>query len=122
MTARHLALGEAGEELAACFLAEKGFRIVERRVRCRRGELDIVATCGGEWVFVEVKTRGSKRMGSAAEAMTARKAGRMALAVREYLWRHGLDSAPVRCDLVTVDFGADGRPDINHYPAAIPMR
>lgn len=105
--------------MAVRFLEGKGMRIVERRVRCRHGELDIVGRQGGEWIFVEVKTRTSTRMGTAAEGMTRHKVKCMGRAVREYLARHGLEKAPVRLDLVAIDFNADGIPEIAHYPAGI---
>ena len=37
-------LGAEGERLAANFLAEHGYRILEMNWRCRAGEVDIVAT------------------------------------------------------------------------------
>ncbi len=115
----HLRLGEAGEDLAAGFLERQGLSIVERRVRFRRGELDIVARNGREWVFVEVKTRSPGSAGTASEALTRRKSARMARAVREYVALHDLHDQPIRCDLVAVDVGPDGAPEISHYPGGI---
>ena len=112
-------IGEAGEEMAATFLRERGLRIVDRRVRLRRGELDIVARNGKEWVFVEVKTRTSDVMGTAAAAMTMQKSRRMGRAVAEYLHNNGLDDALVRCDLFTIDFLPDGQAQMEHFPGAI---
>jgi putative endonuclease len=117
--ARHLRLGESGEEIAAAFLREQGMVIVDRRVRFARGELDIVARNGGEWVFVEVKTRSASGLGLAAEAMTPAKSRRMGRAVREYVARHHLCEAPMRCDLVAIDVGTGGELRISHYPGAI---
>ncbi|MDR1611986.1 MAG: YraN family protein [Planctomycetota bacterium] len=121
MVDRRAAIGELGEEIAARHLRESGMRIVGRRVRLRRGELDIVARDGEEWVFVEVKTRTSDVMGDAASGMTLKKARSMTRAVVEYLHKNGLEDAPVRCDLVTVDFDADGGHRLEHHPASIPM-
>lgn len=122
MTRRHLALGEAGEEMAVNFLTKKGLRILERRVRCRHGEIDIVAREGGEWVFVEVKTRRGNQMGDAVSGMTRHKIKCMSRAVLEYMTRHGLENQPIRLDLVAIDFNADDVPEISHYPAGIEMR
>ena len=36
-------VGRKGEELAARYLAEKGFRVLERNYRAYRGEIDIIA-------------------------------------------------------------------------------
>lgn len=117
----HLRVGEAGEELAARFLEGKGLRIVGRRVRCGKGELDIVAREGREWVFVEVKTRRSARMGTAAEALTPRKTARMFRAVEEYVAAHDLDEMPIRLDLIAIDYNADGVPEVTHYPGGVEM-
>jgi putative endonuclease len=116
---RHLRLGEEGEEMAAQFLRGLGLAILERRVRFVRGELDIVARDGDEWVFVEVKTRSSRSLGTAVEAMTGRKSKRLGRAIREYVNRHALHNAPMRCDLVAIDIGRDGVPAISHYPGGI---
>lgn len=114
----HLRLGEVGEMCAARYLEGLGMRIVERRVRFRRGELDIVARDGKEWVFVEVKTRTGERMGAASEAFTFRKMGRFARAAREYIALHSLYDQAIRYDLVAVDIDGGGQPRITHYPNA----
>lgn len=115
---RHLALGEGGEEMAAHHLRGKGLCIVARRVRCRGGELDIVARDGAEWVFVEVKTRSQRRFGSAAEGLSPQKLQRMRRAVVEYVHLHNLENEPIRCDLVAIDIDGESV-DINHYPGGI---
>lgn len=117
--AKHLELGEAGEKLAEEYLARRGLRIVDRRVRFRRGELDLVARDGDAWVFIEVKTRSGTRMGYAAEAMTPAKLKRMHYAVDAYIRTRHIFDKPIRCDLFTVDFAHDDVPRIGHFPGAI---
>jgi len=46
-----------GEDTAAAFLANHGFRLIARNWRTRFGELDLVAMDGRTLVFVEVKAR-----------------------------------------------------------------
>lgn len=116
---RHLRLGEGGEEMAAQHLRNAGLRIVDRRVRCRHGELDIVARDGREWVFVEVKTRSQTRFGSAAESLTPTKIRRMRSAVEEYVHAHHLENEPIRCDLVAIDLVEGESASIVHYPGGI---
>ncbi len=116
---RHLELGESGEKLAEEFLSRRGLRVVDRRVRFRRGELDLVARDGEAWVFIEVKTRSGTRMGCAAEGMTPAKLKRMRHAVETYIHTRGLSGKPVRCDLFTVDFAHDDVPRLAHFPGAI---
>ena len=53
-------IGNLGEDLACEYLVEKGYNILRRNVRSRRGELDIVAKSSDQTlVFVEVKTMAS---------------------------------------------------------------
>jgi putative endonuclease len=54
---RRRALGRLGEELAAAHLCGLGFDILQRNVRTRAGEIDIIAFDGHTLVFAEVKTR-----------------------------------------------------------------
>ncbi|MBU2262867.1 MAG: YraN family protein, partial [Proteobacteria bacterium] len=65
--------GKTGEELAAAYLAEAGYRILERNYRCLFGEIDIVAQEGETLVFVEVKSRSSGAYGDPQLAVGRRK-------------------------------------------------
>ncbi|MCR4626403.1 MAG: YraN family protein, partial [Treponema sp.] len=49
-------LGNQGEDKACFFLKEKGFTILYRNWRTKRGEIDIIAEKNDAIVFVEVKT------------------------------------------------------------------
>jgi putative endonuclease len=53
----HLQTGKYGEEKAAEYLTQIGYRIIAKNVSCRHGEIDIIANDGDEIVFVEVRTR-----------------------------------------------------------------
>lgn len=49
--------GAFGEQIAAEHLRQRGYEIVARNARTRRGELDLVAANDSALVFCEVKTR-----------------------------------------------------------------
>ena len=50
-------LGAVGEEIAARFLIDQGYCLVDQNTKTRNGELDIIMKHPtGHWVFVEVKT------------------------------------------------------------------
>lgn len=99
-------VGRTGEAIAARYLEERGWRIVDRNVRYREGEIDLVAARGGVLAFVEVKTRRSHAFGTPAEAVTYRKRARIrGLAVR-YLAERELRVPTIRFDVV--DLTADG--------------
>lgn len=70
---RQIALGRAGEDLAVARLEAEGMVVIARNVRCRHGEIDIIARDGSAVVFVEVKTRRTMRQGSPLEAITPAK-------------------------------------------------
>ena len=58
--------GRRGETLAACWLMLGGWRVIARRVKTPRGEVDLVVRRGRTLCFVEVKWRAT-----AAELDTA---------------------------------------------------
>jgi len=70
-------LGRAGEEQAALYLTNLGYRILDRNWRCVQGEIDLVAAHGRDLVVVEVKTRSALSHGHPLEAVDARKLRRL---------------------------------------------
>lgn len=76
--ARHNEFGKWGEDLAAKYLEERGFEILERNWRHEHKEVDIIAQKDGTLYFVEVKTRHGEEW-NAEEAITSKK--------RTLLWR-----------------------------------
>ena len=66
-------IGETGEKCAAEFLKKKRYKILERNYRKRYGEIDIIAENKNYIVFVEVKTRHTDYMTSAADAVNRQK-------------------------------------------------
>ncbi len=106
------ATGRRGEELAAAHLSRRGFQILDRNVRARYGEIDLVACDGSVLAFVEVKTtRGARaappleRIGGAQRARVRR------LALSWMLNRpRGAPRPPeVRFDAIGVVLDAQGR-------------
>ena len=97
------AIGAAGENRAADFLAGRGMRIVERNFRVRGGEIDLVCRDGGTVVFVEVRLRSGTGYGGAAASITGVKQARLILAARHWLARHG--ERPCRFDCVLIQDG-----------------
>jgi putative endonuclease len=113
----HCAFGKTGEDLACDELARRGYAILERRYRTRAGEIDIVAMDGTVLVFVEVKTRHSRRYGSAAEAITAGKRRQLASMAADYIARRRPRATACRFDVVTVRVEG-GAPAVEVIPRA----
>lgn len=110
------ALGRFGEDAAVRHLLDAGFEVLERNWRCSVGEIDIVARDGDTIVLVEVKTRRGLGFGAPLEAVTPRKAARLARLGVEYRRAAGQASAPLRIDLVGVLLPRDGAVQIEHLP------
>ena len=94
--------GRAAEALAALHLRDRGLSIVERNVRSRHGEIDLVARDGATLVFVEVRMRRSQRFGGALESITAAKRARLVTAAKGYLAMIGREP-PCRFDAILLD-------------------
>lgn len=93
-------LGAIGENLAADHYTGEGSQIRQRNVNYPCGEIDlIVEEPDGTTVFVEVKTRSSRRYGT-AEAVHSRKLNRMRRAAAT--WLAGQPYREIRFDVVAV--------------------
>ena len=77
--------GKAGEQLAADFLEQSGYRILFKNYWCRAGEIDLVAQKGDCVHFVEVKTRTGDFYGRPSESVTWHKIDNMRLAAESYM-------------------------------------
>ncbi|PFG33553.1 YraN family protein [Sanguibacter antarcticus] len=109
-----IAVGRHGENVAARFLTEAGYRVVDRNWRGVRGELDIVALDGDELVVVEVKTRRGTGYGHPAEAVTPVKLARLKRLAGQWLHDHETRVASVRIDVVAIVLGRSGPADVEH--------
>jgi putative endonuclease len=95
-------VGAEAEDLAAEFLASKGYTIVTRRKKMRQGELDLIALDGEVLVFVEVKQRSAPGY-VPEESIGSRKAKALQLSAEEYLVEMGEEERAFRFDLVAMD-------------------
>jgi len=90
--------GRRGEGWAALWLRLQGWRIVARRVKTPRGEIDLIARRGGTVVFVEVKWRTTGAgLDSAIDAYRLR---RVAAAVEAVAHRHTRPGDTIRVDVL----------------------
>ena len=95
--------GSHYEALAAKFLKERGYEILERNYRCRMGEIDIICKDDKYLVFVEVKYRSGSGQGGAFMAVDHKKQHRISRVAAYYLLEHQMDEGtPCRFDVVAV--------------------
>ncbi len=109
------ARGRTGEQTAAFFLSEHGYRVLARNQRTPLGELDLICRSLSEVVVVEVKARSSEEYGEALESIGPRKARRLRAAAAWWLSERGLFPCAVRFDVVTVALDHQGRPRSIHH-------
>ncbi len=112
--------GRWGEDRAADYLRDKGFRVVAANWNCRFGEIDLIAEDGVCLCFVEVKLRKSAAYGSAAAFVDRRKQDKVRTAAMLYLSRHPTELQP-RFDVIEI-YAPQGehtaRPEIFHLENA----
>ena len=91
--------GAWGEDLALRYLTRRGYRLVERNYRTRRGEIDLILRKRDTLVFVEVKLRRTS-FGDPLEAVTPRKQTTLRRLAEQYLADREPDFDTLRFDVV----------------------
>lgn len=99
-------LGRDGEDIAASYLYDKGWSILERNWRKGRLELDIVCEDGEDLVFVEVRTRKANSMVEPAASVTLPKQRNIIKAARSYLAEKKYWNRPCRFDVICIQAGS----------------
>ena len=89
MSRSGLNFGKWGEDMACAFLKRHGFFVRERNYHTPVGELDIIAEKGGDYYFVEVKTRREGEMANDL-AITREKKRRLEKTVRHYCYKRNI--------------------------------
>ncbi|OGM75835.1 hypothetical protein A2210_02280 [Candidatus Woesebacteria bacterium RIFOXYA1_FULL_40_18] len=95
--------GNLGENYACRLLQKSGYRIIERNFTSRFGEIDIIALDKDTLVFVEVKTRWSRRFGLPQEAVTPQKLFRIKRTAEYFSLRHPRLPKKLRIDVVAIE-------------------
>lgn len=113
-------LGKMGEEIAVRYLQQKGYVIIDRNVRLRVGEIDVVAKDDDTLVLVEVRTRRSARFGTALESVGPQKRRQLWRTATHYIASKNLHESDCRIDVISVSWSPskDG-PIIEHIENAI---
>lgn len=95
-------MGDWGEEQGCNFLIRHDFSIIERNYRATIGEIDIIAVKGGDFYFIEVKTRRQGDLANNA-AITFRKKQNLARVTRAYCYeRQVAEVATILAGLLVV--------------------
>jgi putative endonuclease len=102
VTAPRLHAGTVGEDAAARWYRERGYRQLARNWRCSIGELDLVLDRGDVLVVCEVKSRRGGGFGGGWEAVTARKRQKLRALAQTFLLMHRLSPRSIRFDVASV--------------------
>jgi len=97
--AEHLDIGKEGEVLAARYLEEKKYTVLERNWRYRHREIDIIASRDNRIIIVEVKVRKSIGGERLEEHINRKKQRYLISAANAFMLKRKLDQA-VRFDII----------------------
>ena len=115
--AKHLDIGNAGEQLARTFLEQKGYVILETNWRYKRAEVDIIAKEGEVLVFIEVKTRSTDAFGKPEEFITPYKENLLIAAAAAYMEQIGHEWA-IRFDIISIIYRSAQHFQMEHFEDA----
>lgn len=106
--------GKRAEKMAARYLAQKGYKVIEQNFRNRFCEIDIIAIKDRQIIFIEVKYRRSDAFGNPLEAITKNKFDRVKRAIDFFIKEYPdyIDYQP-KIDVISIS-GDFGSAKINH--------
>ena len=104
--------GETGEQMAARYLEDQGYVILDRNYRRGHKEVDIIALDHGELAMVEVKTRTSEGVFAAEQAVDHRKRQNIIRVANNYVRRYHR-TEPLRFDIIAI-VGSGATAEIRH--------
>lgn len=105
---KNISIGSEGENIAAKFLKDKGYKILDRNFKnCKGrqvGEIDIIAEKNKEIIFVEVKTRSLEKYGDTLpeENITQSKLHKLSKIANSYVKMKGFWDRPYHFDAISV--------------------
>lgn len=100
--AKHLKIGELGEQEAKKHLQKNHYKILESNFSCKLGEIDIIAIHNDSIVFVEVKTRKNNKYGTPGQAVNKYKQKKIIKTALYYLKLKDRYNENIRFDIVEV--------------------
>lgn len=103
MTENNRQKGSRNEILAAKYLIDQGYKILDMNYTTKIGEIDIIALDINTLVFVEVKYRKSEKYGMPEEAVDFRKQNKIRRVASFYLLEKKYnDDTRIRFDVIGI--------------------
>ena len=109
-------MGKTGELLAANYLTQNGYRILDTNWNLHKGcELDIVAMKDFRIHFIEVKTRATNKFGEPEMAINHKKLVNISKAIYAYLHEHKLYNIEYQIDSIAIIYHNENDYTLNHF-------
>ena len=121
MSAARQEFGILGERIAERWLRRGGWRVLQRRFRNGRRDIDLIVEREGTIAFVEVKARRGDRFGQPVEAVNWRKQKELSKSAQIWIDRHGRPDETYRFDVVGVLVHGE-RVRVRHVEDAFQLR
>ena len=110
---KHISLGIEGENLAASYLLSRGYSIIDRNVRYKWGEIDIIALYNDEIVFAEVRTRHTNKVMPADTTVGPSKIAKLIRSAKTWA-ESRMYEGYYRIDLIAITVSEGEAPVIEH--------
>ncbi len=95
--------GKRSEIIAQNYLKKQGYKIIDTNYSTKLGEIDIIAKDkNGYIVFIEVKSRMSKKLGDPFEAINVVKQQKIKNVATMYLKSHNMLDVNCRFDAIAI--------------------
>ena len=114
-------LGTRGEAYAAGYLKKKGYRLIVRNRRHKKGEIDLIVMNKEFLVFVEVRTRTSEDFMTPEASIRPDKRRTVTTTVRRLIRKHKTADLQARVDVIAIIWpqGAKEPSIVRHHEGAI---
>lgn len=95
-------IGSYTENIAATYLLNNGYSILDRNYRNKFGEIDIICQKDNIIIFVEIKSRYTNSFGNPLESVSCHKQKKIILLSKFYILYKKLSDFNIRYDVIEI--------------------
>ena len=95
-------IGKIGENLACKYLEKLGYNIICRNFYTNNSEVDIISRNKDEFIFIEVKTRISRKYGYPIDSIDDLKKKHIINGAKYFIYKNCLENQNIRFDIIEV--------------------
>ena len=106
--------GDQAEDVAAAYLSHRGYEVINRKYRTRRGEIDLICLNNDYLIFVEVKSTRNMSSIEISYRVDVRKQKKLFLCALDYIQKNGTPNGGVRFDDCLLKATSSNEWKINH--------